>query len=208
MHMLRLRLLVDYRTEPIVEKRFRILAHISNQLRKHVKKQLSRLEKDKVYQELKKEYGRLKKLDPDNHKEVAADLARVSGLMDETINELGLTKSGLEKYASVMQRRYKKNISSHQVQAEVAHILKGLEKVLYGDGKDIHYKKERDFTTIPGKSCSNGVILHFDQDDEKHEVNCYITWNGIAIPVRYDLCYENKTRSKKLNLDNKCFQQL
>ena len=48
MHMLRLRLLVDYRTEPIVEKRFRIFAHISNQLRKHVKKQLSRLEKDKV----------------------------------------------------------------------------------------------------------------------------------------------------------------
>ena len=169
MHMLRLRLLVDYRTEPIVEKRFRILAHISNQLRKHVKKQLSRLEKDKVYQELKKEYGRLKKLDPDNHEEVAADLSRISGLMGDTINELGLTKSGLEKYASVMQRRYKKNISSHQVQAEVAHILKGLEKVLYGDGKDIHYKKERDFTTIPGKSCSNGVILHFDQDDEKHD---------------------------------------
>ena len=25
------------------------------------------------------------------------------------------------------------------------------------------------------------------QDDEKHEVNCYITWNGITIPVRYDL---------------------
>ena len=80
MHMLRLRLLVDYHTEPIVEKRFRILAHISNQLRKHVKKQLSRLEKDRVYQELKKEYGRLKKLDPDNHEEVAADLSRISGL--------------------------------------------------------------------------------------------------------------------------------
>ena len=44
----------ECRKEPIVEKRFRILAHISNQLRKHVKKQLSRLEKDKVYQELKK----------------------------------------------------------------------------------------------------------------------------------------------------------
>ena len=56
MPMLRLRLLVDYRTEPIVEKRFRILAHISNQLRKHVKKQLSRLDKDRVYQALKKEY--------------------------------------------------------------------------------------------------------------------------------------------------------
>ena len=30
MHMLRLMLLVDYQTEPIIEKRFRILAHVSN----------------------------------------------------------------------------------------------------------------------------------------------------------------------------------
>ena len=37
---------------------------------------------------------------------MAADLARVSGLMDGTINELGLTKSGLEKYASVMPVSY------------------------------------------------------------------------------------------------------
>ena len=186
MHMLRLMLLVDYQTEPIVEKRFRILAHISNQIRKHIKKQLSRLDKDRVYQALKKEYGRLKKLDPDHNREVAADLKRISGIMDETIERLGLTKTGLEKYASVMQKRYKRNLSSHQVQAEVAHILKGLEKVLYGNGKDIHYKKEMDLTTIPGKS-SNGVVLHFDQDDEKHVVNCYITWNGIQIPVKYDL---------------------
>ena len=26
--------------------------------------------------------------------------------------------------------------------------------------------------------------------------------------IIYVLCYENKTRSQKLNLDNKCFQQL
>ena len=142
MHMLRLMLLVDYQTEPIVEKRYRILAHISNQIRKHVKKQLSRLYKDRVYQALKKEYGRLKKLDSDHNKEVAADLKRVSGIMDETIERLGLTKTGLKKYASVMQKRYKRNLSSHQVQAEVAHILKGLEKVLYGNGKDVHYKKK------------------------------------------------------------------
>jgi hypothetical protein len=27
-------------------------------------------------------------------------------------------------------------------------------------------------------------------------------------PPKSEPCYENKTRSKKLNLDNKCFQQL
>jgi len=36
-------------------------------------------------------------------------------------------------------------------------------------------------------------------DDRKHFTPQH---GGIA------LCYENKTRSKKLNLDNKCFQQL
>lgn len=141
MHMLRLRLLVDYRTEPIVEKRFRILAHISNQLRKHVKKQLSRLEKDKVYQELKKEYGRLKKLDPDNHKEVAADLSRISGLMKETINELGLTKSGLEKYASVMQRRIRKISPPTRYRQRSPISSKALRKCCTGTAKISIIKK-------------------------------------------------------------------
>ncbi len=36
MHTLRLKLEVDKNTAYIMEKRFRILAHISNQIRKHV----------------------------------------------------------------------------------------------------------------------------------------------------------------------------
>ena len=65
--------------------------------------------------------------------------------MNDTREGIGLTKSGLEKYASVMQHQYKKNISSHQVQAEAAHVYKGVEAVLFGNGKDVHYKKESDF---------------------------------------------------------------
>ena len=38
MHTLRLKLEMDKNTAYIMEKRFRILAHISNQIRKHVKK--------------------------------------------------------------------------------------------------------------------------------------------------------------------------
>lgn len=52
MHTLRLKLEMDKNTAYIMEKRFRILAHISNQIRKHVKKLLSRLlENDKQYQQ-------------------------------------------------------------------------------------------------------------------------------------------------------------
>lgn len=51
MHTLRLKLNVDDNTAAVLEKRFRILAHISNQIRKKVKMMLSRLEDDKQYQQ-------------------------------------------------------------------------------------------------------------------------------------------------------------
>lgn len=185
MHTLRLKLEVDKNTAYIMEKRFRILAHISNQIRKHVKKLLSRLENDKQYQQALNEYIRFKKSESDD-KQVVADMKRLSKFMNETRESIGLTKNGLEKYASVMQRRYKKNISSHQVQAEVAHIMKGVDAVLFGNGKDVHYKKESDFHTIPGKSLS-GVAIRFDQNNEKRQIDCYIKWNGLKIPVKYDI---------------------
>lgn len=186
MHTLRLKLEMDKNTAYIMEKRFRILAHISNQIRKHVKKLLSRLlENDKQYQQALNEYIRLKKSESDD-KQVVADMKRLSKFMNETRESIGLTKSGLEKYAGVMQRRYKKNISSHQVQAEVAHIMKGVDAVLFGNGKDVHYKKESDFHTIPGKSLS-GVAIRFDQNNEKRQIDCYIKWNGLKIPVKYDI---------------------
>ena len=185
MHTLRLKLEMDKNTAYIMEKRFSILAHISNQIRKHVKKLLSRLENDKQYQQALDEYIRLKKLESDD-KQVMADMKRLSKFMNETRESIGLTKNGLEKYASVMQRRYKKNISSHQVQAEVAHIVKGVDAVLFGNGKDVHYKKESDFHTIPEKSLS-GVAIRFDQNNEKRQIDCYIKWNGLKIPVKYDI---------------------
>lgn len=100
MHTLRLKLEMDKNTAYIMEKRFRILAHISNQIRKHVKKLLSRLlENDKQYQQALNEYIRLKKSESDD-KQVVADMKRLSKFMNETRESIGLTKSGLEKYAA------------------------------------------------------------------------------------------------------------
>ena len=171
MHTLRLKLNVDDNITVVLEKRFRILAHISNQIRKKAKKMLSRLEDDEQYQQALDEYIRLKKLNSDD-RQIQDDMKRLSKFMSDTREGIGLTKSGLEKYACVIQRQYKKNISSHQVQAEVAHIYKGVEAVLFGNGKDVHYKKESGFRTIPGKSL-NGVKIYFDQNDEKHQMEWF-----------------------------------
>lgn len=126
MHTLRLKLNVDDNTAAVFEKRFRILAHISNQIRKKVKMMLSRLEDDKQYQQALDEYIKLKKLNSDD-KQVQNDMKRLLKFMNDTREGIGLTKSGLEKYASVMQHQYKKNISYHQVQAEAAHVYRELK---------------------------------------------------------------------------------
>lgn len=81
MHTLRLKLEVDKNTAYIMEKRFRILAHISNQIRKHVKKLLSRLENDKQYQQALNEYIRFKKSESDD-KQVVADMKQLSKFID------------------------------------------------------------------------------------------------------------------------------
>lgn len=185
MHTLRLPLIVNNNTKPILEKRFRILSHISNQIRKHVKKLLSRLDNDKEYQELLEEYRRLNKVESKD-KNTIAEIKRISNLLNETREGIGLSKNKLEEYARVMQKRYKKNIATHQVQAEVKHIWKGVEIVLFGNGKDVHYKKSVDFHTMPGKSNTNGAIIHFDENPDTHKTDCYITWNKLHIPVKYD----------------------
>lgn len=128
MYSVRLPLQVNANMRPVIEKRFRILTHISNQTRKRAKHLLSKLKHDELYQQMLQEYIRLKKLNSED-KETETDIRRLKKALNETREAIGLTKSGLEAYAAVMQRRYKKNLSSHQVQAEVSHIWRGVEAI-------------------------------------------------------------------------------
>jgi len=67
-----------------------------------------------------------------------------------------------------------------------------------GENQPLIAKMNRSICTNNGKSF--GFWLRFPSFPTR-----YI---GKMIFFFRVLCYENKTRSKKLNLDNKCFQQL
>lgn len=155
MHTLRLKLKTNRKTERTLEKRYRLIAYIHNNLVKYVKRQLTKLKKDVGYQALLARYGQIRK-DEKTGKMTADKAETVSGL-NRYVQDYELTKSGLERYVSVMQKRFRKHISSQQAQAEVNKVMKGVEAVLYGDGKDVHFKKYLKFRTITGKSISNGV---------------------------------------------------
>ena len=72
-------------------------------------------------------------------------------------NEIGLSLYALEKYAKVQQKKYKKYLSSQEVQVIVANVWKGVEKILFEDGNYLHFKKKGSFYCLSAKSLTNGI---------------------------------------------------
>ena len=137
-------------------KRYRVLAHIHNVLVKHAKCLLDKLASNTAYQAMLTEYKALLKK-ADRTKEEDKRKKQLSEQMSEIIKACGLTEAGLQTYIKVCAKQYRKSVSSQQVQKEATRVYAGVEKVLYGDGKTLHFKKCRDITTISGKTNTNGV---------------------------------------------------
>lgn len=182
MHTLRLPLKTNKNTEGLFEKRFQLIARIHNQTVKHAKKLLTQLDKSKEYRTLRKEYGELK-VKADAGDELAAiQKALVADKMNAFRDSLGLSKNAFDKYVAKMQHKYKKHINSHQAQVEAERVWAGVEKVLFGDGKDVHYKKITEFKTIRGKNHTTGIFFCKDTSDTKCPY--FVKWGSIVIPVK------------------------
>ena len=72
-------------------------------------------------------------------KEKKALSKQISTELSDYRERIGLTKTGLEKYAKKFQNKYKHHISSHISQNEVNRVWAGVEKVLF-DGSKVTLK--------------------------------------------------------------------
>ena len=158
MHTVRLRLKTTEYDDYEINRCFHAISHIHNVLVKRAKYLFKKLKHHDEYQACLNEYiGLLKKT-----KRSRADNSRKKELsvrMNEIRKELGLTEQGLQSYASVCAKRFRKLVSSHQVQKEATRVYAGVKKVLFEDGGDIHFKKWAEFHTIGSKSATNGVVF-------------------------------------------------
>lgn len=175
MHTLRLKLKTTQTDERIFEKRFHALSHVHNVMVKHAKKLLNALSHDQTYQDLKKQYLELaqkEKLTTEERKQKK----QLSDEMKRIRKDMKLTEADFQSYLKVCGSRFSHCLSSQQVQKEASRVWKGVEKVLFGNGKEIHFKKYMDFDTISGKSNTNGA--KFDPE------NMVVNWIGLSIPCK------------------------
>lgn len=181
MHTVQLILRPTEYEKAVINKRFHAVSHIHNVCVKHAKKLLVQLDHDSEYQSWRGEYCELLKQKKPSKSDRVRKL-ELSKQMSVRRQETGLSKGALQSHIKVCGKRYSKLISSQQVQAEAANVWAGVEKCLFGNGKDIHFKKFMDFDTIGGKSNLNGA--RFDPD------TLTVSWLGLELK-----CYLPKKAS-------------
>ena len=142
MHTLRFPLKTGRQKEQVLSKGFTAMGKLHNVIVKECKKRLRMLRRDPEYRALKKVYA---KTDSASRREAGA-------AMNALVKSYGLTENSLHAFIRPWQARNRHLVSSHQAQEEASRVYAGVEKVLYGKGKDVHFKKAQDILTIASKS--------------------------------------------------------
>lgn len=106
-----------------------------------------------------------------------ADKKRFASELSEAMVRCSISKKEMERFATSLNKRYKGLLGSQQIQVEADRVWAGMEKVLFGNGRDIHYKKSCDFRTVRGKQNTTGI--RFDKN------TLSVLWLKHTIPVSY-----------------------
>ena len=99
-----------------------------------------RLQHDKRYAELRQLYNELVKKEKMS-KEEKSQKKKLAKQLAACRTEQGLSKASLEHYLKVCGKQFSKLLSSQQVQAEADRVWCGVERCLFGNGKELHFKK-------------------------------------------------------------------
>ena len=137
-----------------------------------MRKGLEQLERNKTYQQLRKEYGTtktyLKTLTPHS------DLAQQE---TEHLNDIKNQLNYWQEYYDVthahcveIAAHYSKEtgVHSHIARSTCEDVWKGVETILFGDGKKLHSPhSEYEYPIIKGREISRGIILKVDKFDTR-----------------------------------------
>lgn len=156
------RLFIREEQIPVLEKRFRIGQHMHNVMVKEAIRRMNKYKNDKRYRTIMKSCVEEKRKTTKEEKQILKELLR----------ECGLSKYDFYKYIGVNQKLYKDNISNHIARSIADNVWSGTNKVLFGDGKELHFRKLRDFNSIATQDQS-GIRFRNNQ----------VHWQGLVLDV-------------------------
>ncbi len=165
--------------EDILNKRFEIGRHIYNSLVNVTQKRYKEIIKTKKYRTLLSSLTGNKKSDKEIWKQI-----------NDIRKQYGMSEYSFHEDVKQMQKYFKSNMDSFTAQKIATELWKSYDKLFYGNGKKVYYKKYGEFNSLEGKSNTTGIRFKDDM----------ITWNGLKIPVviDYDNYYEYEAMQSKI----------
>ena len=164
--------------EDVLNKRFEIGRKIYNSLVNVTQKRYKEMIKTKKYRKFLSSFTGNKKTDKDIWKQI-----------NDIRKQYGMSEYSFHEDVKEMQKHFKDNIDSFTAQKIATELWKSYDKLFYGNGKKVYYKKYESLNTLEGKSNKTGIRLKDDM----------IIWNGLEIPVVID--YDNYYEYQALQCD-------
>lgn len=118
-----------------------------NTMVKHAIKQISKLQKDPQYQEGIKLYKNKK------------TRSQAKEILNERVSYYGLSEYEFHAYIAVARKQYENYLDSNTARKIATTVWRGVEKILYSNGKKLHFKKYIDLFSIEGTSNKQGIRL-------------------------------------------------
>lgn len=165
--------------EDILDKRFEIGRQIYNSLVNITQKRYKEMIKTKRYRNLISQLSGDKKKDKPIWKQI-----------NEIRKQFDISEYSFHKDVQELQHHFSDNIDARTAQKIASNLWKAYEKLFFGNGDKIHYKKYNTLNSLEGKSNSAGIRF---KDDA-------ILWNGLKIHVviDYDNYYENQALKSEI----------
>ena len=170
--------------EDILNKRFEIGRKIYNSLVNVTHKRYKEMIKTKRYRTLLSSLPDMEKSNKEIWKQINA-----------MRRQYNMSEYSFYEDIKQMQKHFKDNIDSLTARKIAAALWKSYDKLFYGNGKKVYYKKYGELNSLEGKSNKQGIRL----------INNSLVWNGLKIPVLID--YNNPYEYQAMQCDI-CYNQI
>lgn len=157
--------------EDILDKRFEIGRQIYNSLLNITQKRYKEMIKTKEYRSLISQLSSDKSKDKPIWKQI-----------NDIRKQFGMSEYSFYYDVKKLQYHFSKNIDSLTARSIASNLWRAYEKLFYGNGEKIHYKKYDSLNSLETNSNAQGIRFRDDR----------ILWNGLEIPVviNYNNYYE------------------
>lgn len=179
-----------------LEKAFFYKFICQNIIIKHYKSLLNKLKTNKEYNDLLKQRYQLKL--------EGKSLTKINNELKNIRIKYGISKGEIYKWTKPLRNKYSKYISSQMFDDICDDVLIAIEKIIFSDGKELHFKRLDDIHSLSAKSIKNGFMFKSIKEKGKIIRHDYFTINcpNKNINLHFKLDIKDKYELDGFRLDN------